>query len=33
MTMFDDGLKDKHADKVAVRDIAEIVARTLNQTI
>ena len=29
MTMFDDGLKDKNADKVAVRDIAEIVAEGL----
>jgi len=33
MTMFDDGLKDKHADKVAVKDIAEIVAQTLDKTI
>lgn len=29
MTMFDDGLKDKNADKTAVKDIAEIVAQTL----
>ena len=26
MTMFDDGLKDKNADKVSVKDIAEVVA-------
>jgi Fe-S oxidoreductase len=26
MTMFEDGLKDKNADKVIVKDIAEVVA-------
>jgi Fe-S oxidoreductase len=26
MTMFEDGLKDKNADKVLVKDIAEVVA-------
>jgi len=29
MTMFDDGLKDKNADKVSVKDIAEVVAEGL----
>ncbi|HNQ86101.1 MAG TPA: (Fe-S)-binding protein [Deltaproteobacteria bacterium] len=29
MTMFDDGLKDKNADKVVVKDIAEVVAEGL----
>ena len=29
MTMFEDGLKDKNADKVAVKDIAEVVAEAL----
>ncbi len=29
MTMFEDGLKDKNADKVAVKDIAEVVAEGL----
>ena len=29
MTMFEDGMKDKNADKVLVRDIAEIVAEAL----
>jgi Fe-S oxidoreductase len=29
MTMFDDGLKDKNADRVAVKDIAEVVAEAL----
>jgi Fe-S oxidoreductase len=29
MTMFDDGLKDKNADKVAVKDLAEVVAEGL----
>ncbi|HOM28213.1 MAG TPA: (Fe-S)-binding protein [Deltaproteobacteria bacterium] len=29
MTMFDDGLKDKNADKVMVKDIAEVVAEAL----
>ncbi len=30
MTMFDDGIKDMKAEKVAVMDIAEIVAKALN---
>jgi len=30
MTMFDDGLKDKNADKVVVKDIAEVVAEGLH---
>jgi Fe-S oxidoreductase len=29
MTMFNDGLKDKNAEKVAVRDIAELVTEAL----
>ncbi len=29
MTMFEDGLKDKNADKIAVKDIAEVVAEGL----
>ena len=29
MTMFEDGLKDKGADKVQVKDIAEVVAEGL----
>jgi hypothetical protein len=29
MTMFDDGLKDKNADKVVVKDLAEVVAEGL----
>lgn len=29
MTMFEDGLKDKNADKVKVKDIAEVVAEAL----
>lgn len=29
MTMFEDGLKDKNAEKVAVKDIAEVVAEAI----
>jgi Fe-S oxidoreductase len=29
MTMFEDGLKDKNADKVKVKDVAEVVAEAL----